>query len=473
MKKSMLIILAAAFAVAACQEKPENPAGDPVKISLSEPQDNAAITAAADNDVTFGWAASGETGECELAFSLSKKMTSCVTIPAEEQSPMTLEGRVFMEKVISLGIEEGLPTKVYWTVRPVQDASAVETEVWSMTVTCSFPTISLNSPANLTVIDGNAPAFPYEFSFTPVSSVDSYRICFATSDKFPEGQTVSYSPDGSSWEMTEDRFYELMTDLGITSSETNIVYWTVIPEDDQAVVQTQTRSFTARRSALRNAVASWSFDDSGNLLKADVGSDMIQVGTASAIAGPGKGNGAISVSAGKENYLKAVHGIKPNGNTQKNKVNEYTILMDIRVAKAGWNALLHTDPDIGDTFGDGAVARLALSGDDNADNHSAPTYNGEMTGSYLISGNEWHRLILTSKCGNFWDVYVDGEYALDGNVVDYAQLDSDFALDPEGVLFCTDDNWIPSEQVDIAQITIWGEALDAGTIEALGGVPVY
>lgn len=468
----MLIILATAIAAASCQEKAETPAQEPVRISLTEPNDNAAVTASVENDMTFGWNISGEAGQCELAFSLSRNMTSCVTVPADQTSPMTLEGRVFMETVISLGIEEGLPTKVYWTVRPASDIDA-ETETRTMTVTCSFPTVVLNSPANLIVIDGNNPAFPYEFSFTPITSIDLYEIRFSLSETFPEDGTISYNPEGSSWEMTEDRFYEMMTGLGITSSDTHIIYWTVVPDDDQIVVQTQTRSFTARRSALRNAVASWSFDDPDDILKADIGKDMIQYGTARAIAGPGQGNGAISVAAGKENYLKAVHGISPNGNTQRNKVNEYTILMDIRVAKAGWNALIHTDLNIGDIFNDGAVARLALSGDDNADNHSAPTYNGEMTGQYLVSGNEWHRLILTAQCGNIWDVYVDGQYALDGNVVDYAQLDSDFALDPDGVLFCTDDNWIPSEQVDIAQITIWGEALDAGTIEALGKVPVY
>ena len=123
---------------------------------------------------------------------------------------------------------------------------------------------------------------------------------------------------------------------------------------------------------------------------------------------------------------------------------------------------------------DGTSGVLALSGDDEGTGHSTLTYNGEMMGTqYVIGTNTWHRVILTAKCGNFWDVYVDGEYILDGNVADYAQLDSEFALEPEGVLFCTDNNWVPSLQIDFAQITIWDEALDADTIASLGTVPVY
>ena len=270
--------------------------------------------------------------------------------------------------------------------------------------------------------------------------------------------------------MTEDAFYTLMDDLGVTGSESVIVYWTVSAADG-TLVQSQTRSFTARKSALKNAAASWTFDDAENILKADTGADMQYAGTApGSIDGPGDGNGAISVPAGKENYLKAIHGISPNGNTQKGLVNEYTIMMDLRVPAVGWNALIHTDFDLDHD----AVCRLALSGDDEGTGHSTLTYNGEMTGTrYVIGTNTWHRVILTAKCGNFWDVYVDGEYILDGNVAAYAQLDSEFALEPEGVLFCTDNNWVPSLQIDFAQITIWDEALDADTIASLGTVPVY
>lgn len=474
MKKSLFFIFPAVLLTSvSCQEKQDGPQTEPVTISLSAPQNNFEIEASADNDVTFEWSASGETGACEIAFSLSQSMSSAQTIAIDGESPYTVPGSEFMSAVMALGIEEGLPTRVYWTVRPVSDAIEVSTETRTMTVTCSFSTISLVSPANLIVIDGNNPEFPYEFSYTPVASIESYKLKFSLSESFPDESTVAYDLSGDSWEMTEDAFYELMTSLGVTDSKTTIVHWTVTAADEQAGIQAQKRSFTARRSAMRNAAASWTFDDPENILKAEIGEALQQVGTVTATAGPGSGNGAVTVAAGKENYLKAIHGLEPNGNTQRNKVNEYTIMMDIKVQAAGWNALIHTDLNIGDKFGDGAVARLALSGDDEGTNHSAPTYNGEMTGMYLISGGNWHRLVLTAQCGNVWDVYVDGEYALDGNVVDYAQLDSDFALDPEGVLFCTDDNWIPSERVDIAQITIWGESLDADTIKALGGVPVY
>lgn len=472
MKLFNYFIIAAATVLfaAACQEKEDGADGQPVpEITLSAPEDGAEITADAENDITFEWAVSEDVGKCVLKLSLSKSLSSAREIEIASGSPLTVPGADFVEAVIALGIEEGLPTPVYWSVQPAADIQA-NTQVRSMTVTCSFPSITLNSPENLIVIDGNKPAFPYTFSFNPVSAIDSYTLEFSLSEDMSD--PAEYELEGNSWTMTEDAFYTMMDGLGVTGSESVIVYWTVSATDG-TIVQSQTRSFTARKSAIRNAAASWTFDDETDPFKADIGEDMQYVGTEPAfIAGPGEDNGAISVPAGAANYLKAIHGIAPNGNTQTNKVNEYTIMMDIKVAAAGWNPLICTDF----SMTKGSVARLALSGDDEGTGHSTLTYNGEMNGvAYTIGSNSWHRIILSAKCGVFWNGYVDGEYILNGNVVDYAQLDMEFALEPEGVVFFTDGNWIGgmSTQIDVAQITIWGEALDADTIAALGSVPVY
>lgn len=468
MKKYLFVLIVVLLAVYSCQEKQEI-SEEVAKISLSSPADNAVVPATVDNDVAFEWTTAGTVGEVELVLSLSQRLINPQTIKIPEGSSLTVSGRDFMDRVIALGIEEGLETRVYWSVRPTASGNGAETEVRSMKVTCSFPTIVLDAPANLITIDGNVPDFPYEFSCTPVSSIEDYVIRFSLDEAFPDNATVEYDvPDGK-WSMTEERFYGLMDGLGVTGSETVYVYWTIASADASIVVSVQTRSFTARKSAMKNAVASWTFDDPDNPMKASLGADMIPYGTVTAISGPGKGNGAVTVAAGKENYLKAIHGIQPNGGSQKGKVNEYTIMMDIRVPVAGWNALIHTDVDRGGN----EASRLQLSGDDLGNHTCAPTYNGEWTGLYLVEAMKWHRLIVTSKCGVHWDVYVNGEYALKGNVADYAQLDSGWALETEGVLFCADDNWVPSEQMDIAQITIWDEPLDAGTIAILGSVPQY
>ena len=464
----LTIVAAVSLLTVSCQEKEDGTNQTTVpEITLSAPEDGAEITADAGTGITFEWNTSEDIGKCVLKLSLSSSLASAEEIEIPSGSPLTVSGNDFVEALIALGIEEGLPTRIYWSVQPAAEMQ-VNAEVRSMTVTCSFPSITLTSPENLIVIDGNKPAFPYTFSFNPVSSISGYSLEFSLEENITS--PVTYEMTGTSWTMTEDAFYALMEDLGITGSESVIVYWTVSATDG-TLVQSQTRSFTARRSALKNAVASWTFDDAENILKADIGADMQYAGTVpGSIDGPGDGNGAISVPAGKENYLKAIHGISPNGNTQKELVNEYTIMMDLRVPAVGWNALIHTDFDLDHN----AVCRLALSGDDKQNGHSTLTYNGEMMGTqYVIGANTWHRVILTAKCGNFWDVYVDGEYILDGNVADYAQLDSEFALEPEGVLFCTDNNWVPSLQIDFAQITIWDEALDADTIASLGTVPVY
>lgn len=468
MKKYFLLVAAALSAMVACQEKPETPIED-AKIVLSAPDDNSAVEATVDNDMTFSWTAAGETGDLELVFSLSSRLVNPQTVKIEGGSSITLSGREFMDKVIALGIEEGLETRIYWSVRPV--AGKAETEVRTLKVTCSFPSIVLNTPDNLITIDGNAPAFPYEFSCVPVTSIEEYTLKFSLDDRFPADATVSYELTDGRWTMDEDRFYGLMDALGVRGSNTVDVYWTVTSADETLVVSTQTRTFTARKSALRNAVASWTFDDAANLAKAAVGEDMIFHGTVTAASsGCGEGNGAITVAAGKESWLEAKHGIAPNGGVGAKKINEYTILMDIRVPDAGWNALIHTDVDRGGN----EASRIQLSGDDLGNGTCGLTYNGEwpVTG-YPVIENHWHRIVVSSKCGVHWDAYVDGEYVLCGNVADYAQFESGWALEPEGVLFCADDNWVPSQLMDIAQITIWDEPLDASTIKALGTVSEY
>lgn len=471
MKKNYLfILLSLSVVLFSCNGNEDEPENTP-KITLSAPANNASVSATVDNNITFEWSVAGTVGDCVLTLSLSEKLTSPQTIAITGGSPFVVPGRSFVDKVIALGIEEDFPTKVYWSVKPSSTTDKAETEVRLMTVTCSFPTIVLNSPANLIVIDGNNPSFPQTFSYTPVESINAYKIKFSLDETFPASATTAYTLESSSYSLTEDGFAELMTGLGITTSVSTIVYWTVAATDEELVVQTQTRSFTARKSAFKNAVGSWLFDDAANLMKAAVGTDLIQKGTVTAIAGPGTGNKAVTVAAGKDNYIHAVHNIEPNGNSQAGFINEYTILMDFRIPALTWTPLIYTDANYVKAS---APARL-MTTDNWGDGKAGVSYwgNAGMSSSNIIAPNTWYRLVLTSKCGVFWDVYVDGVLAFTGNVADYAQLDSEFALEPDGVLFCTAGDMPEIPQMDLAQITIWGEALDSETIQVLGTVPTY
>lgn len=475
-KKCLFVLLGLSLSVvlSSCNGNEEEPQTS-AKITLSAPVANASVSADADTDVTFEWSTTGSIGDCVLALSMSEKLTSAQTIAITGNSPLVVPARTFVEKVMALGIEEDFPTKIYWSVKPASATEKAETEVRAMTVTCSFPTIVLNSPANLTLIDGNNPSFPRTFSYTPVESIESYKIKFSLDDTFPAGATTTYDLTGNSYSMTEDGFNELMTGLGVTGSASTIVYWTVVAADEQLIVKNQVRSFTGRKSAFKNAKGSWLFDNAADLLEAAIGTALVKNGTITAIAGPGTNNKAVRIADDTEterSFIHAVHNIPANGNSAKNLVNEYTILMDFRIPDATtWRSLIHTDVHFAI---DGASSRL-MTTDNWGDGKSGLSFQGQagMSSSNVIAPNTWYRLVLSSKCGVFWDVYVDGVKAMTGNVADYAQLDSEFSLQLDGVLFGTAGGWPGGPQIDVAQITIWGEALDSETIQVLGGVPAY
>ncbi|MDR2816959.1 MAG: hypothetical protein LBB62_09705, partial [Proteiniphilum sp.] len=135
-----------------------------------------------------------------------------------------------------------------------------------------------------------------------------------------------------------------------------------------------------------------------------------------------------------------------------------------------WHSLIHTNVHFTNT----GPSRLAVS-NDWGDGKGGLTYAGwaGMSSENVIAPNVWYRVILSAKCGQFWDVYLDGQLLFNGNVSDYAQRDSEFSLETDGVLFATAGGWPFGYQMDISHIIVWSVALDAESIQTLGAVPTY
>ncbi|MDR2816428.1 MAG: SusE domain-containing protein, partial [Proteiniphilum sp.] len=448
-----LCVFGGLFLSSCGKEENETPQDETAKISLSAPDNNANITVTGTNDVTFDWNKTGTvSGNCLLVLSLSERLSSPQTIEIAGNPPLIVPARTILDKIIALGIEEGIPTKVYWSIKPASSDQNVETEIRTLNVTCSFPTLALNSPDNLIVIDGNnASSFPYTFSFTPLPSVSDYKIKFSLNEAFPTDATAVYDINTNSYSLTEESFNTLMADLGVTNSITTLVYWTVVAADETLVARSQVRSFSGRRSVYLNAVGSWSFDDPNNFVKADIGADLILGGTGfTSVAAPGTTNKGICIPDGIENYIHAIHNIQPNGGSTKDRVNEYTILLDFRVPNVTqFHSLIYTDVHLTRT----GPSRLAVS-DNWGEGKGGLTYAGwpGMSSDNVISPNVWYRVVLSAKCGQFWRVYLDGQLSFNGNVTDYAQRDSEFALETDGVLFATAGGWPFGYQMDISHI---------------------
>ncbi|MDP3580777.1 MAG: LamG-like jellyroll fold domain-containing protein [Ignavibacteria bacterium] len=192
----------------------------------------------------------------------------------------------------------------------------------------------------------------------------------------------------------------------------------------------------------------WKFDDTANITKADLGTNLELVGTQQAISGPAAGNGATRIGVGS--HFKMTHGITASPTTL---VNEYSIQFDFRVKDIGtWRAFFQTSPD-NSTDGDCFLRDSGFLG------VAATGY-----GSYEIKANEWYRLVVSVKNGVAYKYYLDGQLYHNGTV---QTVDGRFSLDKVLLIFADEDG--EDNEIDCAELAIWDKALTGGQAKLLGG----
>ena len=196
-------------------------------------------------------------------------------------------------------------------------------------------------------------------------------------------------------------------------------------------------------------VGLWKFDDSANLLKADVGSDLEVMGAQSAIAGPEAGNGATNLSLGS--YLKMYHGISGNGDGTM--VNDYSIQIDFSVPEVNvWHAFIQTTVDNSD--------------DADLFTNSSANFIGTATTGYssnpVLAGG-WYRMIISVKNGVFFKIFVNGEPWLQSAG---QAIDGRFALSDVLLIFADDDG--DDNAIYCSELGIWDVSLTADQVAKLG-----
>jgi len=208
----------------------------------------------------------------------------------------------------------------------------------------------------------------------------------------------------------------------------------------------------------RNMVGLWSFDDTQNLVNAEVGNDFELVGNHQAVNGPEDGDGAVEIGVGS--FYRCFHDIAPNGTAGANPewVNKFTILIDFKVNELGqWYSFFQTNygnSNDGDAF----------------INPSGQIGVGDTgySGYYIIPG-EWYRLVISSDLGVHYDYYLDGQFLHDGGEQDF---EGRFALYPNDdgnqLLFFADNNG-EDNAIQIAQVALFDTDLSMTEISALGG----
>jgi hypothetical protein len=224
---------------------------------------------------------------------------------------------------------------------------------------------------------------------------------------------------------------------------------------DVALDEEQVKSLggaTGERVPVRTKLGLWKFDDTADLLKAEIGESLVLSGTQESVAGPDEANKAVKIDAGS--YLKMTTGILPNGGGAL--TNEYSIQIDFAVPQTGaWHAFFQTNAE--------------NSNDADLFTNTSDHIGTQATGytANAITANKWYRMVVTVDNGEFFKIYLNGDLWLEGTKQD---IDSRFALGSELLLFADDDG--EDGTILCAEVAIWEVALTETEVLELGTDPV-
>lgn len=208
-------------------------------------------------------------------------------------------------------------------------------------------------------------------------------------------------------------------------------------------------------------VGHWEFDDANDLTLATVGPNLVLVGSDSAIAGPDDGNGGVHIKTGSHYVVtNPIDTLLSEGSF----VNEFTIMMDFRVAELAWTSIYQTDTTNASdadawVTGSGAVG-VGYTG------YSDP----------VVSPRNWHRLVISVvntdtsivEHDGFYKIYLDSLLVLDGIP---QPLDIRFGL-REKILWSADNDG-EDGPIDIAEIRLYNKALNESEVASLGGYSIH
>ena len=199
-----------------------------------------------------------------------------------------------------------------------------------------------------------------------------------------------------------------------------------------------------------NLVGHWNFNDTLNVVKAEVGNDLVINGGHQVVAGPSENNHAISIASGSNCLLN--HGLSKGGT-----VDSYTLIFDVKIPDiSGYQSLYQTALD------NNTDATVFINSSGNV-GLGATGY----TDAALESG-QWYRIAVAYKINERIDYYIDGVKELEGNYSD-SYVSQIFPLDSAGVLLFADNDG-EDGLIVVSDVKLYDGALGDDKIGELGGI---
>jgi hypothetical protein len=212
----------------------------------------------------------------------------------------------------------------------------------------------------------------------------------------------------------------------------------------------------------------WLFNDIENCGKAVVGKDleayrmicdkskgMPSKSGLNRVAGIKTGRSAVRVSS--YSYFKCAHGMS-HIDTCKN-VNEYTILMDVRLSGVNEHWFFQTNmdnTDDGEMFLFYDMVRFGLS---------SLSFQVDPP----LRSNEWYRLTISARLGQSMKFYLNGDLIFADYNAEHIMPDGRLSLSEEGLLLFADDNGM-DDDIDVSEVVIFNRALSDEEVFSLGAV---
>ncbi|MFO7668708.1 MAG: T9SS type A sorting domain-containing protein [Bacteroidales bacterium] len=233
----------------------------------------------------------------------------------------------------------------------------------------------------------------------------------------------------------------------ISCSELGI--WDVALDEDQVF---QLGDASGARPRSRERMGWWKFDDAEDLLREEVGFPLELTGSQESVPGPSEGN--LATKIGLQSHLKITHDIGLNG--EETLVNEYSLQIDFSVQdKAVWHAFFQTNPENSDD------ADLFAKNSDFTIGTAETGYS-----SNAIESDQWYRMVISVKNGEFFRVYLNGVIWLDAPG---QPKDGRFGLDDVLLIFADNDG--DDGEIICSELSIWEVALTDNEVLELGGDP--